>query len=582
MLAGGALAADVQTAVTERVSVSSSEAQGNNISGRFSTLDLSGGGSFVAFDSLASNLVAGDGNNAVDVFVRDRAAGTTERVSIHTNGTQGNSASDSPSISTDGRFVAFDSDASNLVPGDGNFSSDVFVRDRMLGTTTRVSVSSDEVGGDEASFGAAISADGRYIAFASDATNLVPGKTMFPRDIYVRDLQAGTTEIVSLTDGEGESNSSSAPPDISPDGRYVAFGSFASNLVQGDGNDAFDVFVRDRQAGTTVRASVSSNEEEGTAPSTHSAISAGGAFVAFASDAPNLVPGDLNERTDVFVRDLQAGTTERVSVSSSEQEGDSQSNGPGIRGGFTFGPRISDDGRFVVFDSIAKNLVPGDTNACDPNFQEPGRCPDVFVRDRTAGTTVRVSLATDGTQGDHASTDPAISPDGLTFGWFSSAGNLVPGDTNTCPPIFFDPGECPDMFVRTADQGGGGADLGVAQTDAPDPVVVGQRVTYTVEVTNHGPSGATGVKLVDTLPRTTRFISATPSRGTCSRVRRKLTCTIGNLAIGASSGASATVAIVVRANKVRTISNQAVVSGNEPDPNPGNNTDTEQTTVVPA
>jgi Tol biopolymer transport system component len=447
-ISASALAGAATAAVTERVSLSTSGAQGNDISGRLSRPDVNANGHIVVFDSQASNLVANDTNGkTVDVFARDRRTNRTTLVSVSSNEQQGSSSSSAPVVSADGRYVAFSSNSA-LVGNDTNQVADVYLRDREAGTTIRVSVAADGTQADDSSFGAAMTSDGRFIAFVSDATNLVPGKTMFPRDVYVKNVQTGAIEVASLADDESEGNSSAAPPDISADGRFVAFASFASNMVPGDLNDAFDVFVRDLQLDTTERVSVSSAEAEGDAPSTKPAINADGRYVAYSSNATNLVPMDLNEANDIFLRDRVAGTTERVSVSNSENEGNGQSDGPGIRGGLSFGPDIDASGRLVVFDSIATNLVAGDTNTCEPFYQNPpGICPDVFVRDRTAGTTTRVSVASDGTQGNRASTDPAINSTGLVVAFFSSASNLVPGDTNFCP-VFPDPGSCPDIFVR--------------------------------------------------------------------------------------------------------------------------------------
>lgn len=574
VLAGGSLTAGAQAALTERVSVSSSEEQGNDISGRLTRPDLSADARFAAFDSQASTLVSPDRNGrVVDVFVRDRERGRTELVSVDSQERQGDDSSSAPAISADGRFVAFSS-SSTLVANDANGVSDVYLRDRLDGTTIRVSVAADGAQADDSSFAPAISADGRFVAFVSDATNLVPNKTTLFREVYVKDAQTGAIERVSLADDESESNSNAAPGDISGDGRYVAFGSFATNLVPGDGNGAFDVFVRDRQLDTTERVSVSSAEAEGDGPSFRPAINANGRVVAFSSEATNLVPMDLNEARDIFVRNRQAGTTERVSVSSFEAEGDGQSDGPGIRGGLSFGPDIDAEGRFVVFDSIATNLVPGDTNTCEPFYQSPpGICPDVFVRNRLAGATNRLSVSSDGTQGNRASTDPAISANGLVVGFFSTASNLVPGDTNTCP-VFPDPGECADIFVNDDSA----TDLEVSQTDSPDPVAVGRRVTYAVLVHNAGPRRATDVVLVDTLPKTTRFVSGSSNKGPCTRVKRKVTCDLGVMFYGDT----ATVTIVVKTQRVGTIENQAVVRGAQADPIPGNDSELEQTMVVPS
>jgi Tol biopolymer transport system component len=448
-LAAAAGSATAAPGSTEIVSVRSNGKQGDNISARFSAPVVSANGLVVAFDSIATNLVGGDNNGVADIFVHDRVSGRTERVSVSSKGKQSDGLSRSPSLSADGRFIAFESLAASLVPGDTNNVQDLFLHDRLTGETKLVSVGFDGTPANGTSLGASISGDGRFVAFASDASNLTPsGAIPFGRDVYVRDILTGTTEMVSV-DASGQGTGGNAPPDISADGRFVAFGSFSPNLVPGDTNDAFDVFVRDRATGTTVRASVDSAGVEGNAASTRPRISADGRFVAFGSEATNLVPGDTNGRRDVFVRDLLSGTTERVSVDSAGNEANGQSDGPGIRGGLAFGPDISGDGRFVAFDSIATNLVPDDTNTCGPFYQSPaGACPDIFVRDRVAGTTVRVSVDSAGAQANAASTDPAISADGSVVAFFSPATNLVPNDTNTCPVFGTPPGACPDVFAH--------------------------------------------------------------------------------------------------------------------------------------
>jgi len=302
-------------------------------------------------------------------------AAVTERVSVGSAGEEGNGNSGvyGPSISADGRYVAFCSSASNLVPGDTNDREDVFVHDRLTGTTERVSVSSDgeEGNGDSGTFRPSISADGRYVAFVSCASNLVPGDTNWAWDIFVHDRLTGVTERVSVSSAGEQGDGDSGYPSISAEGRYVAFESGAYNLVPGDTNWTCDIFVHDRLTGTTERVSVSSEGHEGNGNSSlpfHTAdgryVNADGRYVASYSEASNLVPGDTNGIGDVFVRDRLTGTTERVSVSSDGEEGDSNSG--------WWGPSISADGRYVAFQSCAYNLVPGDTKGWE----------DVFVRDR--------------------------------------------------------------------------------------------------------------------------------------------------------------------------------------------------------
>jgi len=441
---GGAAAA--AAGLTELVSVRNNGHQGDGISGRASAPTVSANGLVVAFDSSATNLVGGDTNGAVDVFVRDRASGRTERVSVSSRGRQGNGGSTGPAVSGDGRFVVFESSATNVVPGDTNVRNDIFVRDRLSGETTRVSVAADGTQSDNHSIGPAVSADGRFVAFASDASNLVP-EPASGRQVYVKDLVTGAVERVSVSSGGDPAVGFTTPPAISGDGNVVTFAAGATNLVPGDTNGQLDVFSHDRATGVTERVSVDSAGGEGDGPSFIPDINGDGRFVTYASEASNLVAADTNGVRDVFVHDRATGVTERVSVDSAGAEANGQSIGPGIRGGSAFGSSITADGRLVAFDSIATNLVPGDTNTCQPFFPNPGQCPDVFVHDRLTGATVRMSVDSTGGQADGASTDPDISADGSTTAFFSAATNLVAGDTNTCGG-FPNPGECPDIFVH--------------------------------------------------------------------------------------------------------------------------------------
>ncbi|GIW43896.1 MAG: hypothetical protein KatS3mg077_1178 [Candidatus Binatia bacterium] len=362
---------DVRTGTTERVSVSSTGAQANGPSHlQGGNVSLSGDGNLVVFYSAASNLVAGDTNGQPDVFVRRRAERITERISVASDGTQANGANLYPAISGDGRWVAFQSDASNLVPGDTNRATDIFVRDLNGGTTERLC----NVQGNGPSSHPAISEDGSVVAFSSAATNLVAGDTNGRLDIFVCDRASGTIEIVSVASDGRQGNGDSILPAISADGRFVAFKSLADNLVPNDRNGVVDVFVFDRQTRTIERVSVNTAGENADDFSFPPAISADGRFVAFGSAATNLIFNDANHASNMFVRDRQIGRTLVVDVNDRGELAD---------GGVPdAAPAISGRGTRVAFVSFATNLVPGGSALAGQAylgqnpFFGPGACPD--------------------------------------------------------------------------------------------------------------------------------------------------------------------------------------------------------------
>lgn len=336
-------------------------------------------------------------------------------------GAKGNADSDRPSISADGRFVAFQSLA-QLAPADGDTNVDVYVRDLQTGTTTLAS----QTGGVKGNGGSArpsISADGRFVAFHSASTNLHGDDIDTVLDVYVRDLQANTTALVSRAGGAAgaKGNADSAFPAISADGRHVAFRSLATNLPD-DADATLDVFIRDIQAGATTLVSRADGVAgaSGNADSVRPVVSADGRLVAFESEATNLHGDDLDALTDIFVRDVQAGTTSLVSRAGGV--GGAKGNALSER------PGISADGRLVVFYSEAGNLHP----------DAPTSGGDVFVRDRQAATTTLVSRASGptGARGNNGSAEPVISPDGRFVTFYSLATNLEPGDTDVGSDIF--------------------------------------------------------------------------------------------------------------------------------------------------
>ena len=406
---------------TVRVSVDS---RGHEAEPWSTTPSLSADGRYVSFDSGASNLVPDDTNGFGDVFVHDRRTGWTTRVSVDSAGSQAHGNSGVSSISADGRRVVFLSTAPDLVPRDTNGKLDVFVHDLETGVTVRASVDSVGAEANDHSYWPRISADGRFVAFESPASNLVPGDTNGTTDVFVHDLQTGATVRASVDSAGRQASGPSVRPVISGDGRFVAFASSAPDLVPGDTNGAYDVFVKDLVAGTTVRASVDPSGGEGNDDSTYSAITPDGRWVAFTSAASNLVPGDTNGQDDVFLVDLRTGRTGRMSVSTSGAQADGQSGWAGIS--------ISAGGRFVAFDSWADNLVPDDTNEID----------DVFVHDTSTGETTRASVDSFGEQATvfayslFGSDWPSLSADGSSIAFESYATNLVPCDTNQDFDVF--------------------------------------------------------------------------------------------------------------------------------------------------
>lgn len=373
------------------------------------TGSMSAHGRYVSFYSSHSRLVAGDTNDTWDVFVSDQERQSVERMSVSSGGAEGNGASFNPSISADGRYVAFSSVATNLVPGDTNSVADVFLRDRVAKTTVRVSINSNGEQADMSRSRAflpesgchivALSANGRFVLFRSPASNLVGGDANLAADYFVHDVKRRLTRRVNVSSSEEEGNGDSRQPvgiaqgAVSNDGRYVFFNSDATNLVPRDTNGAEDLFVRDMVAGTTRRVSVSSEGEEadegvGSSDPFSTYVNLGltafvepqnssqlaysatpnARYVAFSADATNLVDGDANETTDVFTRDLTTGTTSLISVASDGERGNGASNSP----------VLSADGRFVAFRSAASNLVRGDTNAAE----------DIFVYEIPRGHTL--------------------------------------------------------------------------------------------------------------------------------------------------------------------------------------------------
>lgn len=409
-----AYAADDVEPTTMLVSVATNGRAGNQVS---SQPAISADGRFVAFTSKASNLVAGDTNRKTDIFVRDMLLGQTERISVATDGSQANDDSTEPAISGNGRFVVFTSTATNLVPTTLNLTDDdwyrgpgisVFIHDRQAHTTTLVSISSNGVPSDERAWLGDVSYDGRYVIFSSHCEHLVlPDYNGNRRDVFRHDRVTGITRMIDLLpNGENpwEGGSFSA---ISADGNRIVYRSLDGGLVTGDTNQTFDIFVYDVAAGTTRRVSVDSNGMQGSKMANRPTISADGRYAAFDTTS-SIVTGDSNSRSDIFVHDLVTGATTRVSVKTGNLQANNHSTQASLSG----------DGQFVAFTSPATNLIASDTNGQS----------DVFLHDRVTGITRRVSLTADGGQATGgASTAPRLSADGHSVVFVSTARNLIPG-----------------------------------------------------------------------------------------------------------------------------------------------------------
>jgi hypothetical protein len=457
-----------------RVSVSSAGQEASGASTFFPA--FSHDGRHVAFESVATDLVAGDANGLADVFVHDRdpdgngtfdeGNGVTTRVSVSSAGVEGDRASGAPRLSATGRFVLFASNATNLVAGDTNDARDLFVHDRDPdvdglfdegnGVTTRVSVGSGGGEGRARSDLAAITPDGRFVAFDSLSRNLVANDRNRAADIFVHDRDPdvdglfdegnGTTVRVSVASGGGEANGDSFHPALSADARHVAFHSFASDLVASDSNGGVDVFVHDRDPdgnglfdegnGATTRLSTGPAGAEPDDVSAHPSLSADGRHIAFDSFASNLVAGDGNDALDAFVHDRDPdgdgafdegnGEVRRLSITAARGEGNADS----------FGPKLSADGLRVAFWSSASNLVPGDANGAMDVFVRSRDADGDGVLDEAHDPIARMSVDRLGREAHGSSHAATLSPDGRFAGFVSAADDLVAGDANGVEDVY--------------------------------------------------------------------------------------------------------------------------------------------------
>jgi hypothetical protein len=423
------LVANAAPGDTILISVTPAGTSGNDYS-RSPNLSLDG--RYVVFESVATNLVSGGTSGGL--FVRDLQRGQTTRIPVD---------GESPVISNDGRYAAFTAWVIGETAEES--MSDVFVHDRRTSTTTQVSVSSDEVPGNGWSDHSAVSADGRYVAFESKAANLVDGDTNEASDIFVRDLQTGLTERISVASDGSQSDAGSRDVSISANGSIVVFTSRATNLVSGDTNGAGDIFIRDRTTGTTTRASVNSSGVEATSGGYDSSVSGNGRFISFTSGGPNLIYEDTLGLGHIYVHDRQTGTTRIASVASSGYQmiGDSEQS------------VISADGRYVAFQ-----------------FDEWGDSLPVWVimvHDCLTGSTSSVVGRYDW---EAMSGSPSISADGRLIA-FSSGESLVANDTNGASDVYLKEMAYPPDLLPTIKE------IGKAYDDGyPTPSLVSFQVTF--------------------------------------------------------------------------------------------------------
>ncbi|MCX4474148.1 hypothetical protein OOK41_28210 [Micromonospora sp. NBC_01655] len=391
--------------LTVRVSVAT---DGTEAAGDSHQPSISGDGRYVAFSSSADNLVPGDTNYFRDIFLHDTLTGTTELVSAGPAGVPVSGSSELARISRDGRFVAFNSSAALTTDPADIFSGHVFVWERETKKVTRIS---------QASFGwdsLDISGDGRYVTFSAIA-NVVPQDTNMNTDVYVHDRSTGTTSLVSRTPaGVAPFSADSINPSISDDGRWISYQSTAKDIVAQPVAEAGNVFLYDRQLGTTRLVSAPQAGGPASGGSTSAEVSGDGRYVSFTSTATNLVPGDANDTTDVFLWEAASGVIIPVSATPAGVPGN----------GTALSPRINADGRYVTFWSNAKNLTGYDT---------PWQL-QVFRFDRLSRANILVAVPRHGTDGGGEHSD--ISADGSFVAYDSQGTDLVSGDTNARFDIF--------------------------------------------------------------------------------------------------------------------------------------------------
>ncbi|MBN2622279.1 MAG: PD40 domain-containing protein [Acidimicrobiales bacterium] len=522
-------------------------------------------GTKVAFRSAATDLGPPDTNTTVDIYVRDLATGATDLVSADENGSAGGSTRGRPVFGPDGRRVAFASSAALVRQYewsyDGRFFTDVFVRDLDAGTTTLVSIDANGTKtGDNGSFAPTFSPDGDRIAFVSRASDLGPVDTNGYDDLYVRDLQTGTTSLVT-SDVEGADAGdrwTGGPGLFSPDGQTLYFTSNATNLVDTPDANGFgtDVFARDLVDATTALVSYNA---AGTASanggSSLSALSTDGTKLAFESAATDLGPPDTNTFTDIYVRDLATGAVEMVTASADGADGaNSRSHSP------SFSP----DGTSVAFASHATNLGPSDSDGAEFSSEALGVDADnldVFVRDLVSDTTTMVSTNEAGSDsGNGNALGPVFSSDGKRLAYSTTSTDLGYADHN----YHEIDGGLADVYIAELH----GADLAVTLDADRASVADGDTIRLDLRLTNEGPDPALDTAVAVVLPEHVELVDVESTGATCTSPEPTrpdvLVCDVGTLAV--SGGAAATIRLAAGGEPATTLSTVAIAASSTLDP----------------
>ena len=459
----------------ERVSIGTNGLQGNNDS---FFISLSDDAKVAAFESFASNWATDQsGLNFVDIFVRDLVDNTTTKITFGPSGAVANQRSFDPIVSADGRYVSFTSYASNLVPDDTNrhiFDDDgldVFLYDRVTGTLKRVTLDWEGEQIDANSVGR-ITGDARYVVFVSNGLEVVQNDFSYNKSaIYIRDLQTGTIERITKGAGNAFPNGNLEGVDTSYDGRYIIYLSDASNIVP-DTNGLRDVMLYDRNSGQTTLVSKPAEGGQANGISSPAHITPDGRYIVFRSYASNLVPGDINGKSDIFLYDTMTEEIELVSISSSGVQGNGDSKDPAICG----------SGRFISFTSEATNLV-----SLPHNGER-----QIYVHDRVTRTTF-LATGTDTFMGNGRAHRSTLSNDCSTIGFATEASNIVSGDTNGFRDLFIG-----DVVIPV--------NLDLSTVTATGGFEPGSVVTYTFTLKNIGTETAV-VDFDSPIPANTTYVS---------------------------------------------------------------------------